>query len=178
MIKKTITLELFDLQTKNSELPLKEKLLNQVKEDEETIEKVNKNNIAFAKGIMPLFFNYIKILSEKIDPDLNKKRIYFKFKNEELIVDLFTMGIEDLDIYRSTYSLHLPVNIEKIKLNNGYVSSYYGDNFKISDLILKRTTSKTGTQTISLERLEELYKENFLYGNRGIRGIKFFKTDI
>lgn len=98
MIKKTITLELFDLQTKNSELPLKEKLLNQVKEDEETIEKVNKNNIAFAKGIMPLFFNYIKILSEKIDPDLDKKRIYFKFKNGELIVDLFTMGIEDLYI--------------------------------------------------------------------------------
>lgn len=178
MIKRTITLELFDLQTKNSELSLKEKLLNQVKEDDETIKNVNKNNIAFAKGIMSLFFNYIKILSEKIDPDLDKKRIYFKFKNGELIVDLFTMGIEDLDIYRSTYSLHLPVNIEKIKLNNGYVSSYYGDNFKISDLILKRTTSKTGTQTISLERLEELYKENFLYDNRGVRGIKFFKTDI
>ena len=85
---------------------------------------------------------------------------------------------KDLDIYRSTYSLHLPVNIEKIKLNNGYVQSYYGDSFKTSDLILKRTTSKTGTQTISLERLEELYKENFLYDNRGIRGIKFFKTDI
>ena len=178
MVKKTITLELFDLKTENSELSLKEKLLNQVKEDEETIEKVNKNNITFAKGVMPLFFNYIKILSEQIDPDLNKKRIYFKFKNEELIVDLFTMGIEDLDIYRSTYSLHLPVNIEKIKLNNGYVPSYYGDNFKTSDLILKRTTSKSGTQTISLERLEELYKENFLYGNRGIRGIKFFNTDI
>ena len=30
---------------------------------------------------MPLFFNYIKILSEQIDPDLDKKRIYFKFKN-------------------------------------------------------------------------------------------------
>ena len=56
MIKKTITLELFDLQTKNSELSLKEKLLNQVKEDDETIKNVNKNNIAFAKGIMPLFF--------------------------------------------------------------------------------------------------------------------------
>ena len=178
MIKRTITLELFDLQTKNSELSLKEKLLNQVKEDDETIEKVNKNNIAFAKGILPLFFNCIKILSEKIDPDLNKKRIYFKFKNEELIVDLFTMGIEDLEMYRSNYYLHLPVNVEKIKLNNGYVQSYYGDNFKISDLILKRTTSTSGTQTISLERLEELYKENFLYDNRGIRGIKFFKTDI
>ena len=37
MIKRTITLELFDLQTKNSELSLKEKLLNQVKEDDETI---------------------------------------------------------------------------------------------------------------------------------------------
>ena len=49
MIKKTITVELFDLQTKNSELPLKEKLLNQIKEDDGTIEKVNKNNIAFAK---------------------------------------------------------------------------------------------------------------------------------
>ena len=56
MIKRTITLELFDLQTKNSELPLKEKLLNQVKEDDETIKNVNKNNIAFAKGIMLLFF--------------------------------------------------------------------------------------------------------------------------
>lgn len=56
MIKKTITLELFDLQTKNSELSLKEKLLNQVKEDDETIKNVNKNNIAFAKGIMSLFF--------------------------------------------------------------------------------------------------------------------------
>ena len=128
MVKKTITLELFDLKTENSELSLKEKLLNQVKEDEETIEKVNKNNITFAKGVMPLFFNYIKILSEQIDPDLNKKKIYFKFKNGELIVDLFTMGIEDLDIYRSIYSLHLPVIEEKIKLNNGYVSSYYGDN--------------------------------------------------
>ena len=60
MVKKTITLELFDLKTENSELSLKEKLLNQVKEDEETIEKVNKNNITFAKGVMPLFFNYIK----------------------------------------------------------------------------------------------------------------------
>ena len=153
-------------------------MLNQVKEDEETIEKVNKNNITFAKGVMPLFFNYIKILSEQIDPDLNKKKIYFKFKNGELIVDLFTMGIEDLDIYRSIYSLHLPVIEEKIKLNNGYISSYHGDNFKTSDLILKKTTSTSGTQTISLERLEELYKENFLYDNRGIRGIKFFKTDI
>lgn len=56
MIKRTITLELFDLQTKNSELSLKEKLLNQVKEDDETIKNVNKNNIAFAKGIMLLFF--------------------------------------------------------------------------------------------------------------------------
>ena len=36
MVKKTITLELFDLKTENSELSLKEKLLNQVKEDEET----------------------------------------------------------------------------------------------------------------------------------------------
>ena len=177
MVKKTITLELFDLKTENSELSLKEKLLNQVKEDEETIEKVNKNNITFAKGIMPLFFNYIKILSEKIDPDLNKKRIYFKFKNEELIVDLFTMGIEDLDIYRSTYSLHLPVNIEKIKLNNGYVQSYYGDSFKTSDLILKRKSSSS-TQKISLEYFKELYKENFLYDDRGARGIKFFNTDI
>ena len=44
MIKRTITLELFDLQTKNSELSLKEKLLNQVKEDDETIKNVNKNN--------------------------------------------------------------------------------------------------------------------------------------
>ena len=73
MIKKTITLELFDLQTKNSELSLKEKLLNQVKEDDETIENVNKNNIAFAKGIMPLFFNYIKILSEKIDVEVSER---------------------------------------------------------------------------------------------------------
>ena len=39
-----------------AELTLKEKLLNQVKEDDETIKNVNKNNIAFAKGIMPLFF--------------------------------------------------------------------------------------------------------------------------
>ena len=94
MVKKTITLELFDLKTENSELSLKEKLLNQVKEDEETIEKVNKNNITFAKGVMPLFFNYIKILSEQIDPDLNKKKIYFKFKNGELIVDLFTIKFQ------------------------------------------------------------------------------------
>ena len=177
MVKKTITLELFDLKTENSELSLKEKLLNQVKEDEETIEKVNKNNITFAKGVMPLFFNYIKILSEQIDPDLNKKKIYFKFKNGELIVDLFTMGIEDLDIYRSMYSLHLPVIEEKVELNNGYISSYHGDNFKTSDLILKRKSSSS-IQTISLEYFKELYKENFLYHNRGAGGIKFFNTDI
>ena len=65
--------------------------------------------------------------------------------------------------------------VEKIKLNNGYVPSYYGDNFKTSDLILKRTTSKTGTQTISLERLEELYKENFLYDNRGTEKLCLIK---
>ena len=45
MIKKIVTLELFDLKTENSELSLKEKLLNQVKEDEETLEKINKNKI-------------------------------------------------------------------------------------------------------------------------------------
>ena len=87
------------------------------------------------------------------------------------------MGIEDLDIYRSIYSLHLPVIEEKIKLNNGYISSYHGDNFKTSDLILKRKSSSS-TQKISLEYFKELYKENFLYDNRGARGIKFFNTDI
>ena len=124
MIKKTITVELFDLQTKNSGLPLKEKLLNQIKEDDETIEKVNKNNIAFAKGIMPLFFNYIKILSEKIDPDLNKKRIYFKFKN------LVTKNDPSISFQPSRSHVNNFAILYEYTLNDFWFTSLYQAIFK------------------------------------------------
>lgn len=178
MIKKTITLELFELNTENSGLTLKEMLLKQIEEDEKVKQKVKENNNKFARALMPLFFNVIRNIAKEVDENLNKERVHFNFINGELVVPFCAMGTDSIHFRWDKYTLHLPVLEEKITLNEGYVSSYYGENFSVEDIKIKRRfDNDKSCHTISLDKFKEIYKENFFYNDRGIRNIEFFRTD-